>query len=98
VGALEGGLGVGASRVPRAVDAAICHADDPRVDWEQDPGLEPAYNPVLGRIRILAEGGLTPMMGLHDYLSKCIAPLQERIRLAWLYIEVNNVIRLERSD
>jgi hypothetical protein len=26
----------------------------PRVDWEQDPGMEPAYNLVLGRIRILS--------------------------------------------
>jgi hypothetical protein len=46
-----------------------------RVNWEHDPGLEPAYNPVLGRIRILAESGLTPMMVLHDYVSKRIAPL-----------------------
>jgi hypothetical protein len=53
---------------------------------------------VLGRIRILAESGLTPMMVLHDYVSKRIVPLQERTRLAWLYIGVNDVTRLERSD
>jgi hypothetical protein len=47
----------------------------PHVDWEQDPGLEPVFNPVLGRIRILAESGLTSMLVLHDYVSKCIAPL-----------------------
>jgi hypothetical protein len=70
----------------------------PRVDWEQDPGLEPAYNPVLGRIQILAESGLTPMMVLHDYVSKRIVPLQERNRPAWLYTGVNNVTRLERGD
>jgi hypothetical protein len=57
-----------------------------------------AYNPVLGRIRILVESGLTPMMVLHDYVSKCIAPLQERTHPACLYIGVNDVTRLERSD
>jgi hypothetical protein len=46
----------------------------PSIDWEQDPGLEPIFNPVLGRIRILAESGLTSMMVLHDYVSKCIVP------------------------
>jgi hypothetical protein len=49
----------------------------PRVDWEQDLGLEPVFNPILGRIRILAVSGLTSMMVLHDYVSKCTAPLKE---------------------
>jgi hypothetical protein len=93
VGALEGGLGAGASRRPRAVDATDC-----RTDWEQDPGLEPAYNPMLGRIRILAESGLTPMMVLHDFVSKRITPLQVRTHLAWLYTRVNDVTQLERGD
>jgi hypothetical protein len=70
----------------------------PWADWEQDPGLEPAYNPMLGWIRILAESGLTPMMVLHDFMSKRIAPLQERTRPAWLYIGVNDITRLERGD
>jgi hypothetical protein len=47
----------------------------PHVDWEQDPGLEPAYNLVLCRIRILTGSGLRSMMVLHDYLSKRITPL-----------------------
>jgi hypothetical protein len=42
--------------------------------------------------------GLTSMMMLHDYMSKRIAPLQERTRLAWLYTRVNDVMRLERGD
>jgi hypothetical protein len=70
----------------------------PRADWEQDPGLEPAYNPVLGRIQILAESGHTPMMVLHDYVSKRIMPLQERTRPTWLYTRVNDVTQLERHD
>jgi hypothetical protein len=46
----------------------------PYVDWEQDPDLEPTYSPVLGRIWILAKSGLTPMMVLHDFMSKRIVP------------------------
>jgi hypothetical protein len=52
----------------------------PRVDWEKDPNLEPAYNLVLGRIWILAENGLASIMVLHDYMSKRITTLQERTR------------------
>jgi hypothetical protein len=63
----------------------------PHIDWEQDPGFEPIFILVLGRIRILAENGLTSMMVLHDYVSKRIAPLQERTHLAWLYTRVNDV-------
>jgi hypothetical protein len=70
----------------------------PRVDWEQDPGLEPVFIPMLGRIWILAESGHTSMMVLYDYVSKRITPLQERTRLAWLYTRVNDVTQLERSN
>jgi hypothetical protein len=48
----------------------------PRINWEQDPGLELIFNPVLGRIQILAESGLTSMMVLHDYVSKHITWLE----------------------
>jgi hypothetical protein len=98
VGALEEGLGAGANRHPRAIDAADLRADGPHVDWEQDPILEPIFIPVLGRIRILAESGLTSMMVLHDYVSKRIAPIQERTCPTWLYTGVNDVTRLERGD
>jgi hypothetical protein len=70
----------------------------PHVDWERDLGLELVFNLVLGRIQILAESRLTPMMVLHDYVSKCIVPLQQRTYLAWLYTRVNDVTRLERGD
>jgi hypothetical protein len=40
----------------------------PCADWEQNSKLEPVFNPVLGRIRILAESGLPSMMVLHDFL------------------------------
>jgi hypothetical protein len=41
---------------------------------------------------------LTTMMVLHDFLSKCIATLQDRSRLAWLYTGVNDTTRLECGD
>jgi hypothetical protein len=81
------------------VDAADYRADaPPRINWEQDPGLEPVFNPMLGMIRILAESGLTSMMVLHDYVSKHITPLQEHTHPTWLYIEVNDVTRLDCGD
>jgi hypothetical protein len=70
----------------------------PHVNWEQDPSLDPIFNPVLGRIRILTGGGLTSMMVLHDYVLKRITPLQERTHLVWLYTKVNDVRRLECGD
>jgi hypothetical protein len=70
----------------------------PRADWEQDPGLELAYNLVLGRIQILAESWFTPMTVMHDFVLKHIVPLQERTRSAWLYTGVNDVTRLEHGD
>jgi hypothetical protein len=63
----------------------------PRIDWEQDPYLELIFNPVLGRIRILAESGLISMMVLHDYMLKRITPFQEHTHPAWLHNRVNDV-------
>jgi hypothetical protein len=60
--------------------------------------LEPVFNPVVGRIWILAEGGLTSMMVLHDYVSKRIVPLQERTHPTWLYTGVNDITRLQCGD
>jgi hypothetical protein len=70
---------------------------DPRADWEQDPNLQPNYDPMLTRIHFLADKGLTSMVVLYNFLSKCIAPFQELSRLAWLYTEVNDYMRLERG-
>jgi hypothetical protein len=49
-----------------------------RTEWGKDPSLEPGFDPVLDRIQYLAENGLTSLMVLHDFLSKCLAPLQDR--------------------
>jgi hypothetical protein len=78
--------------LPTTVPKAL-HAD-----WEQDFRLEPAFNLVLGRIRILAECGPSSMMVLHNFLSKHIRPLQDRSRPAWLYTMVNDATWLKHDD
>jgi hypothetical protein len=52
---------------------------------------------MLQRIQFLIENGLTSMIVLHDFLSKRIAPLQERARLVWLYTRENDATRLEHG-
>jgi hypothetical protein len=67
-------------------------------EWGKDPGLEPGFDPVLDRIQYLAENGLTSLMVLHDFLSKCLTPLQDWSHCpAWMYIRVNNIMRLDRG-
>jgi hypothetical protein len=49
-----------------------------RTEWWKDPGLEPGFDPMLDRIQYLAENSLTSLMVLHNFLSKRLAPLQDR--------------------
>jgi hypothetical protein len=52
---------------------------------------------VLDQIQYLAENGLTSLMVLHDFLSKHLAPLQDRShRPAWMYTGVNDIMQLDR--
>jgi hypothetical protein len=54
---------------------------------------------VLDRIQYLAENGQTLLMVLHNFLSKHLAPLQDRShRLAWMYTGVNDIMRLDRGS
>jgi hypothetical protein len=46
--------------------------------WEEAPKLHMAYWPVIRRIKHLTSHGLSTMMVLHDFLSRCIAALQDR--------------------
>jgi hypothetical protein len=39
--------------------------------------LESRFDPVLDQIWYLAENGLTLLMVLHDFLSKCLMPLHD---------------------
>jgi hypothetical protein len=46
-----------------------------RRDWEETPNLHRSYGPMIERIKHLTSHGLIAMMVLHDFLSRCIAPL-----------------------
>jgi hypothetical protein len=64
----------------------------------KDLGLESGFDPVLDRIQHLAENGLTSLMVLHDFLSRRLAPLQDRpAHPAWIYTGVNDIMWLECS-
>jgi hypothetical protein len=66
-------------------------------EWGKDPVLEPGFDPVLDRIQYLAENGLTSLMVLHDFLSKRLAPLQDRSHHpAGIYTGVNDIMQLDR--
>jgi hypothetical protein len=58
--------------------------------WEKVPNLQSAYLPMLRRIRIFVENGLTSTTVLFDFLSKHISPLQLRACLAWMYTREND--------
>jgi hypothetical protein len=46
-----------------------------RAEWGENPSLEPGFDPMPDQILYLAKNGLTSLMVLHDFLSKCLAPL-----------------------
>jgi hypothetical protein len=52
---------------------------------------------VLDRIRYLVENGLTSLMVLHNFLLKCLTPLQDRPCPAWMYTGVNDIMQLDRG-
>jgi hypothetical protein len=61
-----------------ASDHLILPSDGPRLDKKQSrakPPLTPKFEPVLGRIKSLATGGLTLMHVVGDFLKRRIAPL-----------------------
>jgi hypothetical protein len=67
-----------------------------RTEWGKDPGLEPGFEPVLDWIQYLAKNSLTSVMVLHDFLSKRLAPLQDRShRPTWMYTGVDDIMRLD---
>jgi hypothetical protein len=43
--------------------------------WEENPRLRMAFGPVIERIKHLMSHGLSVMMVMHDFLSRCITPL-----------------------
>jgi hypothetical protein len=65
--------------------------------WVETPKLHVAYEPMVERIKHLMTHGLSVMMVLHDFLSRCIAPLQDRACPAWMYTVEGDTMRLERD-
>jgi hypothetical protein len=66
-----------------------------KTTWEETPKLHVAYRTVIKRIKHLTSHGLSTMMVLHDFLSRRIAPLQDRARSAWMYTREGDTTRLE---
>ena len=54
-----------------------------RQSWRAKPSLPSEFDPVLSKIRALAESGLTSLHVLGDFLKRRIAPLKQRPRPAW---------------
>jgi hypothetical protein len=54
-------------------------------DWEEVLKLHRAYKPIIERIKHLMSHGLTSMMVMHNFLSRRITPLQDRVHLVWMY-------------
>jgi len=49
-----------------------------RQSWRAKPSLPSEFDSVLSKIRALAEGGLTSLHVLWDFLKRRIAPLKKR--------------------
>ena len=72
-----------------ASDRASCRAK---------PSLQPDFDSVLGKIRSLAESGLTSLHVLGDFLKRRIVPLKQRSRLAWSFTGLNDCCRTHRGE
>ena len=57
------------------------------------PSLPPEFDSVLSKIRALAEGGLTSLHVLGDFLKRRIAPLKQWPRPAWSFTVLNDCSR-----
>jgi hypothetical protein len=66
-------------------------------DWEEDPKLHRAYEPVIKRIKLLMSHGLMVMTVLHEFLSSPIAHLQDGARPTWLYTIEGDTTRLDHG-
>ena len=57
-----------------------------RQSWRAKSSLSSEFDPVLSKIRALAESGLTSLHVLGDFLKRRIAPLKQRPCPAWSFI------------
>ena len=69
-----------------------------RQSWRAKPSLPSEFDSVLSKIRALAEGGLTSLHVLGDFLKRRIAPLKQRPRPAWSFTGLNDCNRTHRGE
>ena len=69
-----------------------------RQSWRAKPSLPLAFDPVLSKIRTLAESGLTSLHVLGDFLKHRIAPLKQRPRPAWSFTWPHDCSRTPRRE
>ena len=69
-----------------------------RATWRAKPSLQPEFDSVLGKIRSLAESGLTSWHVLGDFLKRRNAPLKQRPRPAWSFTGLNDCSRTQRGE
>jgi hypothetical protein len=83
-----------------AHDHLVLPTDSPttkKTAWEEAPKLHMAYEPLIERIEHLMSHGILTMMVLQDFLSRCIAPLQDHACPAWMYTRDGDTTWLERG-
>ena len=69
-----------------------------RQSWRAKPSLPSKFDSVLSKIRVLAEGGLTSLHVLVDFLKRRIAPLKQRPRPAWSFTGPNDCSKTHRGE
>jgi hypothetical protein len=83
-----------------ASNRLVLPSDGPRLDkrqWRAKPPLTLEFEPVLGRLKSLATGGLTSMHVVGDFLKRRIAPLQARACLSCWFTGPNDLGRVHRG-
>jgi hypothetical protein len=68
-----------------------------RSTWKAKLSLPEELIPVLNWVKTLVRGGLTLMMVLGDFLRRRIAHLQQRSRMACMYMGSNDCCRIVRG-
>jgi hypothetical protein len=84
----------------KANDRLVLPSNGPALDrkhWRTKPSLAPEFLPVLDRIKTLANGGLTSMHVVGDFLKRRIAPLKRRACLCCSFTGPNDIGRIQRG-
>jgi hypothetical protein len=68
-----------------------------RSSWKAKPSLPMELDPVLDQVKTLVRSGLTSTMVLGDFLRRRIAPLQQRSKMACMFMGSNDCCRIVRG-